>query len=64
MIRNKHWMFNDLLEKLQVFAGRGDISSVVCILQCLHNMEIVGEAKASLIRAGEISMRLISVSNK
>ena len=43
MIRNKEWMYNELLEKAQIFASRGEAESSLHLLKSLAQLNLVGE---------------------
>ena len=64
MIRNKEWMYNELLEKAQIFASRGEAESSLHLLKSLAQLNLVGEGKAYLSRAGGVVFKHMIIAGK
>lgn len=57
MIRNKEWMYNDLLRKAEDLSARGESRSSLLILNSLAKLSLIGDGQQLVTTAYITAMR-------
>ncbi len=64
MIRNKEWMYNDLIHKAEDLSARGESKSCFIILDTLAQLNLVGEGRQLLVSGYVNALKHMVLNNK
>ena len=64
IIRNKEWMYNDLIRKAEELSARGENKSSYLLLDALSKLNLMGEGRQVLITGYVHALKHMVLNNE